>query len=172
LPHCSREQRAEPQIAFWSDLVAPRRVPATITPRVQIFLSPEEAEGQKESEGLRPEETILLVKREGLFTVARKIKIKDIHPARIAVALWMKNIYKFIYGNINGIQPNTRLDKSGIEQLVTKIDLETAKNVLSGQLHEWKLTKRKPDKGEKAEINAQEIPLPAERMDNAGTIFD
>jgi hypothetical protein len=71
---------------------------------------------------LRPEETILLVKGEGLFTVARKIKIKDIHPARIAVALWMKNIDKFI-----GIQPNT--------QLVAKIDLQTAKNVLSGQLH-------------------------------------
>ena len=85
---------------------APRRVPATITPRVQSFSSPEETEGQKESEGLRPEVTILLAKGEGLFTVARKIKIKDIHPAWIAVALWMKNIDKFIYGNINGIQPN------------------------------------------------------------------
>ena len=84
----------------------------------------------------------------------------------------MKNINKFIYGNINGIQPNIRLEKSGIMQLVAKIDLQTAKNVLSGQLHEWKLTKRKPDKGEKAEISAQEIPLPAERMDHAGTIFD
>ena len=84
----------------------------------------------------------------------------------------MKNIDKFIYGNINGIQPNMRLEKSGIMQLVAKIDLQTAKNVLSGELHEWKLTKRKPDKGEKAEISAQEIPLPAERMDHAETIFD
>jgi hypothetical protein len=85
---------------------------------------------------LRPEETILLAKGEGLFRVARKIKIKDIHPAQIAVALWMKNIDKFIYGNINGMQTNTRLDKSGIMQLVAKIDLQTAKNVLSGQIHE------------------------------------
>jgi len=48
----------------------------------------------------------------------------------------MKNINKFIYGNINGIQPNIRLEKSSIMQLVAKIDLQTAKNVLSGQLHE------------------------------------
>ncbi|MDC1123034.1 hypothetical protein OAT11_06740 [Nitrospinaceae bacterium] len=65
----------------------------------------------------------------------------------------MKNIDKFIYGNINGIQPNMRLEKSGIMQLVAKIDLQTTENVLSGQFHEWKLTKRKPDKGEKAEIS-------------------
>ena len=67
-------------------------------------------------------------------------------PASIAVALRMKNINKFIYGNINGIQPNMRLDKSGIMQLVAKINLQTAKNFLSGQLHEWKITKRKSDK--------------------------
>ena len=120
--------------AIWA---APRRVPAINYSLAcpESFSSPEEAEGQKESEGLWPEETILLAKGEGLFTVARKIKIKDIHPARIAVALRMKNIDKFIYRNINGIQPNTQLDKSGIMQLVTKIDLQTAKNVLSGQLH-------------------------------------
>ncbi len=119
-----------------------------------------------------PEDTILLAKGEGLFTVARKIKIKDIHPARIAVALWMKNIDKFIYGNINGIQSNTRLDKLGIEKLVEKIDLQTAKNVLNGQLHEWMLTKRKLDKGEKTEASIQEIPLPVERMDHVASIFD
>ena len=95
---------------------------------------------------MRPEETILLAKGEALFTVARTIKIKDIHPARLEVTLRMKNIDKFIYENINGIQPNTRLDKSGIMQLVTKIELQTAKNVLSRQLHEWKITKRKSDK--------------------------
>jgi hypothetical protein len=121
---------------------------------------------------LRPQETILLAKGEGLFTVARTIKIKDIHLARLEVTLRMKKNDKFIYENINGIQPNTRLDKSGIMQLVVKIDLQTAKNVLSGQLHELKLTKRKPDKGKKAEISAQEIPLPAERMCHVGTIFD
>jgi len=155
--------------AIWA---VPKRV-ATTTQRVQDFSSPEEgAEKQKEPKGLQSEDTILLLKGEGLFTVARKIKIKDVHPARIAVALWMKNIDKFIYGNINGIQPNTRLDKSGIEKLVAKIDLQTAKNVLSGQLHEWKLTKGKPDKGEKAETSVQEIPLPVERMDHVASIFD
>jgi hypothetical protein len=154
--------------AIWA---VPKRI--STTPRTQGFSSSEEvAEKQKESEDLQPEATILLAKGEGLFTVARKIKIKDIHPARIAVALWMKNIDKFIYGNINGIQPNTRLDKSGIEKLVAKIDLQTAKNVLNGQLHEWKLTKRKLDEGEKTEASVQEIPLPLERIDHVASIFD
>jgi hypothetical protein len=56
----------------------------------------------------------------------------------------MENTDKFVYGNINGIQPDTLLDKSGIEKLALKIDLQTVKNVLNGQLHEWKLIKRKP----------------------------
>jgi hypothetical protein len=157
--------------AIWA---VPKRVsPAITTQRTQNFSSPEKgAEKQKESDDLQPEDTILLAKGEGLFTVARKIKIKDIHPAQIAVALWMKNIDKFIYGNINGIQANTRLDKSGIEKLVAKIDLQTAKNVLNGQLHEWKLTKRKSDEGGKTEESVQEIPLPLERMEHVASIFD
>ena len=32
--------------------------------------------------------------------------------------------------------------------------------------------KKVGQEGEKAEIRAQEVPLPAERMDHAGTIFD
>jgi hypothetical protein len=157
--------------AIWA---VPKRVsPAITTQRTQDFSASEKGtEKQKESEDLQPEDTILLAKGEGLFMVARKFKIKDIHPARIAVALWMKNIDKFIYGNINGIQPNTRLDKSGIEELVAKIDMQTAKNVLNGQLHEWKITKRKSDEGEKTEVSVQEIPLPLERMDHVASIFD
>ena len=82
--------------AIWA---VPKRVfPVTTTQLVRDFPPPEEeAEKQKEYEVLQPEDTILLAKGEGLFTVARKIKLKDIHPARIAVALWMINIDKFIY---------------------------------------------------------------------------
>jgi hypothetical protein len=155
--------------AIWA---APKRV-AIPNHRVQDFSVPVEVlEKQKRSEDLQLEDTIMLGKGEGLFSVARKIKIKDIHPARIEVALWLKNIDKFIYGNINGIQPDTLLDKSGIEKLAAKIDLQTAKNVLDGQLHEWKLIKRKPDEVEKTETSVQEIPLPVERLDNVASIFD
>jgi hypothetical protein len=42
----------------------------------ESFSSPEEAEGQKKSEGLRPEETILLAKEEGLFKFPEKLKSK------------------------------------------------------------------------------------------------
>ena len=155
--------------AIWA---VPKRV-AIPSHRVQDFSPPEEVvEKQKGSEDLQSEDTVVLKKGEGLFAVARKMKIKDIHLARIVVALWMKNIDKFVYGNINGIQPDTLLDKSGIEKLAVKIDLQTVKSVLNGQLHEWKLTKRKPDEVEKVETSVQEIPLPVERLDNVASIFD
>jgi hypothetical protein len=155
--------------AIWA---VPKRV-AIPSHRVQDFSMPEEVvEKQKGSEDLQSEDTVVLKKGEGLFAVARKMKIKDIHLSRIVVALWMKNIDKFAYGNINGIQPDTLLDKSGIEKLALKIDLQTVKSVLNGQLHEWKLIKRKPDEVEKVETSVQEIPLPVERLDNVASIFD
>ena len=155
--------------AIWA---VPKRL-ASPNYRVQDFSMPEEVvEKQKGSEDLQSEDTVVLKKGEGLFAVARKMKIKDIHLARIVVALWMKNIDKFAYGNINGIQPDTLLDKSGIEKLAAKIDLQTVKSVLNGQLHEWKLIKRKPDEVEKVETSVQEIPLPVERLDNVASIFD
>ena len=59
-------------------------------------------------------EPIRLNKGEGIFSVARKIKIKEIHPSRIQVALLIKNIERFIYGNINGFQAGTQLEIKGI----------------------------------------------------------
>jgi hypothetical protein len=155
--------------AIWA---IPKRV-AIPSHHVQDFSPLEEVVEKKKGSGdLQSEDTVVLKKGEGLFAVARKIKIKDIHLARIVVALWMKNIDKFVYGNINGIQPDTLLDKSGIEKLAAKIDLKTVKSVLNGQLHEWKLIKRKPGEVEKVETSVQEIPLPAERLDNVASIFD
>lgn len=155
--------------AIWA---VPKRV-AIPSHRVQDFSMPKEVvEKQKGSEDLQSEDNVVLKKGEGLFAVARKMKIKNIHLSRIVVALWMKNIDKFVYGNINGIKPGTLLDKSGIEKLAVKIDLQTVKSVLNGQLHEWKLIKRKPDKVEKTETSIQEIPLPVERLDNVTSIFD
>jgi hypothetical protein len=155
--------------AIWA---VPKRV-AIPSHHIQDFSPLEEVvEKQKGSEDLQSEDTVVLKKGEGLFAVARKMKIKEIHLAQTVVALWIKNIDKFVYGNINGIQPDTLLDKSGIEKLAVKIDLQTVKSVLNGQLHEWKLIKRKPDEVEKLETSAQEIPLPVERLDNVASIFD
>ena len=63
--------------AIWA---APRRVPAINYSLAcpESFSSPEEAEGQKESEGLWPEETILLAKGEGLFKFPEKSKISTL----------------------------------------------------------------------------------------------
>lgn len=126
------------------------------------------AEGRYPSSG----DSILLEKGEGLFSVARKIQIQDIHPARIAVALWMRNIDKFIFGNINGIQAETRLEVSEIRELAGQIDLQTAKNVLNSQTKEWNLIKVKPGKVEDEKPSIQEVPLPTERIDQLASIFD
>jgi len=158
--------------AIWA---SPKKVPQIAPqPPAQGLTQPEEtvAEKPKEPTSLQSENIIKLVKGEGLFTVARKIDVKNIHPARIAVALWMKNIDKFIYGNIHGIQPDTLLDKSGIEKLAAKINLQTAKNILNSQAQEWKLTREKPDEVENAETGVREVPLPSERMDQVASIFD
>ena len=70
--------------AIWA---VPKRV-AVSSHRVQDFSPPEEiVKKQKGSEDLQSEDTVVLKKGEGLFAVARKMKIKDIHLARIVVAL-------------------------------------------------------------------------------------
>ena len=117
-------------------------------------------------------EPIRLNKGEGIFSVARKIKIKEIHPSRIQVALWIKNIERFIYGNINGFQAGTQLEIKGIEKIAEKIDLETAKNILSSQAKEWKITRKKAAKEEEIKLGIKEAPLPLESIDQAATIFD
>ncbi len=154
-------------------------VPKTVFPVtgqvLQNIASPssgEEVEKQKDPVVSQSGDTVQLEKGEGLFSVARKIKINEIHPARIAVALWMRNIDKFIYGNIHGIQAGTQLEKGGIEKLVAKVDLQTAKNILSSQAQEWKLTKEKANTVEEIEQGIQEVPLPVERIDDIASIFD
>ena len=117
-------------------------------------------------------ESIRLNKGEGLFSVARKIKIKEIHPSRIEVALWLKNIGSFIYGNINGFEAGTQLEMDGVEKLAEKIDLETAKNILTSQAKEWEITREKAAKQEEINLGIKEAPLPLESIDQAATVFD
>ena len=117
-------------------------------------------------------EFIRLNKGEGLFSVARKIKIKEIHPSRIEVALWIKNIGNFIYGNINGFKAGTQLEMEGIERLAEKIDLQTAKNILTSQAKEWKIIRKKKAKEEEIKPSIKEVPLPLESIDQVATVFD
>ncbi|MBT5469560.1 MAG: hypothetical protein HOK41_03055, partial [Nitrospina sp.] len=131
-----------------------------------------QVEEARSNEAPPSRETIELGKGEGLFSVARRIKIQDIHPAQLAVALWMRNIDKFIYGNINGIQAGTILDKTGVEKLATKINLQTAKDILNSQTQEWKLTKEKKITSEEIKSSVQEVPLPVERLDQVASVFD
>jgi len=145
--------------------------PKKVFPLVNLPVSEKKDEAQRDAEVSRPGDFIKLERGDGLFSVARKIKTEGVHPSRIAVALWMKNIDKFIYGNIHGIQADTELNKVGIKELASKIDLQTAKNILKSQAREWEITKEKVEKVEEIEKDIQEIPLPVERIDQVTSIF-
>lgn len=127
---------------------------------------------KKERPSIIESKPIRLNRGEGLFSVARKIKIKEIDPSRIEVALWLKNIGSFIYGNINGFEAGTQLEVDGIEKLAEKIDLETAKNILSSQAKEWKIARKKEANQKEIKLGIKEVPLPLESIDQAATIFD
>jgi len=115
----------------------------------------------------------VLKKGEGLFSISRKLKIGNYHPAQIAIAIWMHNIDKFIFGNINGIQEGVQLDIENLEEQVSAIDLATARSILKNQTVEWNLTRSatrvKPEVQGK---NIPEIPLPSERLEDHADLFE
>ena len=118
-------------------------------------------------------EGYVMKKGEGLFSIARKLKIGNYHPAQIAIAIWMHNIDKFIFGNTNGIQEGVQLDLENLEDHVSAIDLATARSILKGQTLEWNLAKSAtPVKAEVQEKNIPEIPLPSERLADHADLFE
>ncbi len=112
----------------------------------------------------------ILQKGEGLFSVARKIKVGNYHPAQIAAAIWMHNIDKFIFGNIHGIQAGVQLDVKNLEEHLSGIDLQAARNILKNQAVEWKLTKSVSKVKEEVSM-IPEIPLPSERLEDLSDLF-
>ena len=118
-------------------------------------------------------EGYVMKKGEGLFSIARKLKIGNYHQAQIAIAIWMHNIDKFIFGNINGIQEGVQLDIENLEEQVSAIDLATARSILKNQTVEWNLTRSatrvKPEVQGK---NIPEIPLPSERLEDHADLFE
>ena len=118
-------------------------------------------------------EGYVMKKGEGLFSIARKLKIGNYHLAQIAIAIWMHNIDKFMFGNINGIQEGMQLDLENLEDHVSAIDLATARSILKGQALEWDLAKSAtPVKAEVQEKNIPEIPLPSERLADHADLFE
>ncbi len=113
----------------------------------------------------------VLQKGEGLFSISRKLKVSNYHPAQIAAAIWMKNIDKFIFGNIHGIREGVQLDLKNLEEHVFGIDLQAARSILKNQAVEWKLTKSATP----AEVKVStilEIPLPSERLEDLADLFE
>jgi hypothetical protein len=113
----------------------------------------------------------ILQKGEGLLSVARKLKADKYHPAQIAAAIWMHNIDKFIFGNIHGIRAGAKLDLNNLEEHLTTIDLNAAKNILKNQAVEWKLTKSATSVQEEV-LSISEIPLPSERLEDLANLFE
>lgn len=118
-----------------------------------------------------PKGAYVLQKGEGLFSVARKLKVGEYHPAQIAAALWMHNIDKFIFGNIHGIREGVELDLSNLEENLSGIDLQAARNILKNQAVEWELTKSATSVQEEVS-NISEIPLPSERLEDLADLFE
>jgi cell division septation protein DedD len=115
----------------------------------------------------------VLQKGESLFSIARKLKLDKYHPAQIAVAIWMRNIDRFIFGNINGIREGVQLDVENLERTLAKIDLGTVRRILKSQNVEWDLAKNTTQvKEESTEKSVPEVPLPSERLEDYADLFD
>lgn len=144
-------------------------------PRPTPALEPVKAAASKKTGGVKTdsdsEDRYVLKKGEGLFSVARKLKIANYHPAQVAAAIWMHNIDKFIFGNIHGIREGVQLDLKNLEEKVSGIDLQTARNILRNQAEEWKLVRNtSPVKEEVSTI--PEVPLPSERLEDIADLFE
>lgn len=118
-----------------------------------------------------PKRVYTLQKGDGLFSVARKIKVGNYHPAQIAAAIWMHNIDKFIFGNIHGIQEGVQLDLENLDEHLSSIDLQAARNILKNQAVEWKLTKSAASVQEEVST-IPEVPLPTERLEDLPDLFE
>ena len=110
-------------------------------------------------------EEYVLQQGERLFSVARKFKVGDYHPAQIAATIWLHNIDKFMFGNIHGISEGVKLDLNNLKKYVSGIDLQTAGNILKNQAVEWKLIKS-TTLNEEEVTKISEIPLPSERLED------
>ena len=147
---------------------APSATPNTVTSTLVEKTGPETVQSLPLSN-----KEYVLKKGEGLFSISRKLKIGNYHPAQIAIAIWMHNIDKFIFGNINGIQEGVQLDIENLEEQVSAIDLATARSILKNQTVEWNLTRSatrvKPEVQGK---NIPEIPLPSERLEDHADLFE
>jgi len=116
-----------------------------------------------------PKKVYVLQKGEGLFSFVRKHNLGNYHPAQMAVAIWMRNIDKFIFGNIHGLQAGVKLDLTNLEEYVSEVDLQTARKILRDQEVEWKLTKSVDTV--KEEPATAQIPLPSERIEGFDELF-
>jgi hypothetical protein len=115
----------------------------------------------------------ILKRGEGLFSVARKLKFNNYHPAQIAIAIWINNIDKFMFGNINGIREGVRLDLKNLEDTLSNIDIATARRALKSQALEWRLAKNATPVEKKAlDKETPEIQLPSERMEDYLDLFE
>ncbi len=118
-----------------------------------------------------PKGVYVLRKGEGLFSVARKLKVGKYHPAQIAAAIWMHNIDKFIFGNIHGIQAGVELELNHLEEHLSGLDLQAARSILKNQAVEWKLAKSAASIPEEVST-VPEVALPSERLEDLTDLFE
>ena len=156
-----------------TEIMNRRRLSGVIwaNPRPNPNLATVEIEKKGDVQGLEvSKDEYVLQKGERLFSVARKLKVGNYHPAQVAATIWLHNIDKFIFGNIHGVQEGVKLDLKKLEEHVSGIDIQAAGNILKNQAAEWKLAKNAtPIEEEIATIS--EIPLPSEKLEHLDDLF-
>ena len=140
----------------------PRPNPILVTEKIEKEFDKPDLTASKEE--------YVLQQGERLFSVARKLKIGDYHPAQIAVTIWLHNIDKFMLGNIHGISEGAKLDLKNLKEYVSDIDLQKAGNILKNQAVEWKLIKSTTSNKEGV-ATVSEIPLLTENLEDINDLL-
>ena len=73
-----------------------------------------------------------------LLQTARALSLRSYSATRIAVALWLENREKFIFGNMNGIRVGTQFNLDKVLKRLETLDSKIAGAILRSQWKEWK----------------------------------
>lgn len=73
-----------------------------------------------------------------LLQTARSLSLRSYSATRIAVALWLENREKFIFGNMNGIRIGTEFNLDKVLKRLETLDSKIAGAILRSQWKEWK----------------------------------
>lgn len=107
-----------------------------------------------------------------LMSIAQEVSLGKHSSAKIAVAIWLENQQKFIYGNINGVRVGTQFNMEGLIDRLATLDDQTSRAILKNQWWEWKIFKKsKHFVEEKSNLAIEEYPPPSQQVLDKEKLF-